>query len=98
VLYFLRSFAFQGSLMKLRRTLRRFQEDEEFRRFHEGATPKLPTYYRCLYVKRLGRYAELVSEADMTPELEARAATPTRSIPKPLSAAADRPAASTVGV
>ena len=98
VLYFLRSFAFQGSLMKLRRTLRRLQEDKEFRRFHEGATPKLPTCYRRLYVKRLGRYAELVSEADMTPELEARAATPTRSIPKPLSAAADRPAASTVGV
>jgi radical SAM superfamily enzyme YgiQ (UPF0313 family) len=69
-LYVLRSFAFQGILGKLRRTLKRLRNDAEFRSFHEGRTSRLPTFYRQLYAKRLGRYAELISEADMTPELE----------------------------
>ena len=88
VLYFLRSFAFQGILGKLKRTRKRFQEDEEFRTFHEGRATKLPTFYRHLYAKRLGRYAELISEAEMTPELELSAERPTRSVPKVASAAA----------
>jgi hypothetical protein len=70
-LYVLRSFAFQGILGKLRRTRERLQNDAEFRGFHEGRTARLPAYYRQLYARRLGRYAELISEADMTPELEA---------------------------
>jgi radical SAM superfamily enzyme YgiQ (UPF0313 family) len=70
-LYVLRSFAFQGILGKLRRTRERLQNDAEFRGFHEGRTTRLPAYYRQLYARRLGRYAELISEADMTPELEA---------------------------
>jgi radical SAM superfamily enzyme YgiQ (UPF0313 family) len=87
ILYFLRTFAFQGILAKLRRTRKRLQEDEEFRGFHEGRSPTLPGYYRRLYAKRLGRYAELISSSDMTPDLEASAATPTRSIPKAASPA-----------
>jgi hypothetical protein len=79
-LYFLRSFAFQGILSKLKRTRKRLAEDEEFRSFHEGRTTNLPTFYRKLYAKRLGRYAELISSAEMTPALEAAAEQPTRSI------------------
>ncbi|HEU5180341.1 MAG TPA: radical SAM protein [Candidatus Polarisedimenticolia bacterium] len=85
VLYFLRAFAFQGILAKLRRTLRRLREDPEFLGFHEGRSTRLPAYYRRLYVKRMGRYAELISAADMTPDLEASAATPARSVPRILS-------------
>jgi len=88
ILYFLRAFAFQGVLGKLRRTHNRLREDEEFRSFHEGRTTRLPTFYRGLYAKRLGRYAELISETDMTPALEASAVVPTRSIPKVARAAA----------
>ena len=69
-LYVLRSFAFKGILGKLARTLGRLRNDAEFRSYHEGRTTKLPGYYRQLYAKRLGRYAELISEAEMTPELE----------------------------
>jgi radical SAM superfamily enzyme YgiQ (UPF0313 family) len=82
ILYFLRAFAFKGLLGKLTRTRNRLRDDVEFRRFHEGRTSKLPAFYRRLHAKRLGRYAELLSEADMTPELEASAKTPVRSIPK----------------
>jgi hypothetical protein len=97
VLYFLRAFAFKGILGKLTRTLNRFRDDEEFRNFHEGRTTKLPSYYRQLYTKRLGRYAELISEAEMTPKLEASAVMPTRSIPKSPARAVQAPVASITG-
>jgi radical SAM superfamily enzyme YgiQ (UPF0313 family) len=70
-LYVLRSFAFKGILGKLARTLERLRNDAEFRGYHEGRTTRLPAFYRQLYARRLGRYAELISEAEMTPELEA---------------------------
>ena len=82
VLYFLRSFAFKGILGKLKRTRDRFRDDEEFRGFHEGRTSKLPTFYRQLYAKRLGRYAELISESDMIPQLESAVEGKTRDTPK----------------
>ena len=82
ILYFLRAFAFQGILGKLRRTRDRLRDDGEFRSFHEGRTTQLPAYYRRLYARRLGRYAELISEAEMIPELEASAVAPVRSVPK----------------
>ncbi len=84
ILYFLRAFAFQGILAKLRRTRRRLREDAEFLGFHEGRILRLPAYYRRLYAKRMGRYAELISSADMTPDLEASAAIPARSVAKTL--------------
>lgn len=98
VLYVLRAFAFHGILGKLRRTLDRFRNDDEFRNFHEGRTSRLPAYYRQLYAKRLGRYAELLSEADMIPELETSAATPNRGIPKVVIASDGAPVSATVQV
>ena len=91
VLYLLRSLAFQGVLGKLRRTLDRLRNDEEFLDFHEGRTARLPGFYRRLYARRLGRYAELISEADMTPELETSAALPDRGLPKPAAVTDDAP-------
>jgi len=91
-LYVLRAFAFQGILGKLQRTRDRFRDDVEFRDFHEGRTRRLPAYYRQLHKKRLGRYAELISESDMTPELEAATAQPARGLPR-IAAAAGGPAA-----
>jgi radical SAM superfamily enzyme YgiQ (UPF0313 family) len=76
IIYFLRSFAFKGILAKLKRTRNQLREDGEFRSFHEGRTTTLPGYYRHLHAKKLGRFAELISEADMTPELEASAKQP----------------------
>jgi len=87
IIYFLRSFALQGILSKLKRTRNRLREDGEFRSFHEGRTTTLPGYYRYLYAKKLGRFAELISEVDMTPELEASAKQPTRSISREVAAA-----------
>src|SRR5262249_7508299 len=81
-LYVLRALAFKGILGKLRRTLGRFRKDEEFRNFHEGRTTRLPAFYRHLYAKRLGRYAELISETDMTPTLETAAERPPRLTPE----------------
>ena len=92
VLYFLRSFAFKGILGKLKRTLDRFRKDEEFRNFHEGRTSKLPAYYRHLYTKRLGRYAELISERDMIPELEVSEEAPNRHAPRAQASAKRRKA------
>jgi hypothetical protein len=82
-LYFLRAMAFTGILGKLTRTRDRLRDDEEFRSFHEGRTSRLPTYYRHLYARRLGRYAELISEADRTPELEMPAAPAVRPVARP---------------
>ncbi len=96
-LYVLRTLAFQGILGKLRRTLRRLRDDEEFRDFHEGRTSKLPTFYRQLYARRLGRYRDLISETDMIPEMEAPAEMPSRPVPKPALAAQAAPAFSVVG-
>jgi radical SAM superfamily enzyme YgiQ (UPF0313 family) len=98
ILYFLRSFAFKGTLGKLRRTRDRFRKDAEFRSFHEGRTARLPAFYRRVYAKRLGRYAELISDADMIPELEASAQTPARSIPKASVPAATSEGARSPGI
>jgi hypothetical protein len=94
ILHVLRSFAFQGILGKLRRTHRRLREDDEFRSFHEGRTSRLPAYYRHLFARRLGRYAELITETEMTPELERSPPSATRRTPKP--AAADTEVLSTL--
>jgi hypothetical protein len=97
-LYILRAFAFKGILGKLRRTRNRFRDDEEFRSFHEGSTSKLPAFYRQLYAKRLGRYAEFISEADMIPRLEASPATPARRIPKAQVAATGAPVSTRISI
>ncbi len=65
---------------------RLLQTDLSFRAFHEGATDRLPDFYRAEVQRRLGRYAALLTEKDLRPRFPAlaqRAATsgvlPTRS-------------------
>jgi hypothetical protein len=48
----------------------RIATDPELLAFHEGRSSRLPTYYRAVLKERLGDYAELLSEQDLTPELE----------------------------
>jgi radical SAM superfamily enzyme YgiQ (UPF0313 family) len=62
-----------GAWTDLRR-LREFREllatDGGLRAFHEGRTHVLPALYRGLLRKRLGRYAELLTADELTPQLE----------------------------
>jgi hypothetical protein len=83
VLYVLRTLALQTTLSKLRRARARLQRDQDLLAYHNGDTQRLPTYYRRLYASRLGRYAELISEADSTPQMEPPLATVARSLPVP---------------
>jgi hypothetical protein len=70
VLNLMRTFGGQGMLRRLRSLRARLADDAVFRRFHEGTYPGLPSFYRQQYVARLGGYASLLSDRDMTPEVE----------------------------
>ena len=85
-LYGLRTFAFKGILGKLKRTRNRLRLDPEFRLFHEGRSSRLPAYYQALHARRLGRYAELISEEEMIPFLGSSAAPARRETPLPSAA------------
>ncbi|MEX0761498.1 MAG: radical SAM protein [Dehalococcoidia bacterium] len=46
--------------------------DPQFLKFHEGRSQVLPEFYHHQYERSLGRYAQLISRADRTPELAAQ--------------------------
>jgi len=69
-LHTLRTLVFRGQLSELRRIRDCLRTDREFRDFHEGNTNKLPEFYRRCYKQGLGPYAELITEAEMSPVLE----------------------------
>ena len=71
VLNVLRTFAANGVLGRLRTMRSQLGSDASLLAFHEGRTKALPAFYRDQYTHRLGRYAELLSEADSTPVMEA---------------------------
>jgi len=64
-----RTCAMRTLLAKLRHMRDQLRTDRQLRAFHDGTSQTLPAYYRYLYTKQLGAYAELMSEADMSPEL-----------------------------
>src|SRR3989454_696320 len=64
-----RTFAMRTLLAKLRHMRDQLGGDRQLRAFHEGTSHTLPAYYRYLYTKQLGAYAELISETDMYPDL-----------------------------
>lgn len=66
----LRVFATGKELNDFRRMRARMAEDPDFLAFHEGRTGKLPAYYREELRRRLGRYAELLSDRDLRPDWE----------------------------
>jgi len=69
-MHFLRTTGAINAVRTLRRLRNRIAEDPEMLAFHEGGSSALPAYYRALLKERLGPYAELLSEEDLTPELE----------------------------
>ncbi|MCP4659296.1 MAG: hypothetical protein GY856_28125 [bacterium] len=82
-LHTLRTLGMRCDLTRLRRIQGRLRDDSEFRAFHEGRSDKLPAFYRRRYAEGLGRYSELISEAEMRPVLEPPSrvvgSTPSRS-------------------
>ena len=49
---------------------RKLSTDGEFRAFHEGRSESLPEWYRTVLRGRLGRYADVLSDQDLTPVLQ----------------------------
>ena len=70
VLNALRTFAMRQDLAALRLLRRMLATDPEFLAFHAGRTRSLPEFYHRRYEQKLGRYANLISRAERTPELE----------------------------
>ena len=70
VMNVLRTFGGNGILRRLQGVREQLRSEPGFLAFHEGSTTTLPPSYRQRYVERLGRYAELMSPADMTPVME----------------------------
>ena len=77
-LHFLRTTGAINAVKTLRNLRNRIATDPELLAFHEGGRSALPGYYRGLLKERLGFYAELLSEEDLTPTLEAVGETPAR--------------------
>mgnify|MGYP001598415988 CR=1 FL=1 len=64
----LRAFATRVELSAFRRMRAQLVTDSAFRAFHDGRSDRLPEYYRAEARRRLGLYAELLSDADLTPD------------------------------
>jgi len=75
-----RTSAFRADIASFREILDRLRTDRQFRLFHEGGTTTLPAYYRRLGDRMLGRYSELLTPAERTPDL-AQASRPQRRAP-----------------
>ncbi len=89
----LRTFGGQGVLGRLRGVRARLRSDADFRAFHEGRTQRLPDFYRQQFASRLGRYAELISDAEMIPQVEP---LPPRPVPRRAQASAGAAASASV--
>ena len=64
-----RAAAFRTDVGSFRDILGMMRSDPEFRAFHEGTSTTLPAYYRRLGERMLGRFAELLSPEERTPDL-----------------------------
>jgi len=67
----LRTLGMRNDLRELRGVLARLKSDPELLAYHEGRGNGLPAFYRRIYKKKLGRYAELISEDEARPLLDA---------------------------
>ncbi len=79
-LHLLRTAGAYSDLTNLRHIRRAFVSDPELRAFHEGRGGRLPEYYRRRLGTKLGPFAELLSEEDLTPHLEESAAPVEREV------------------
>jgi radical SAM superfamily enzyme YgiQ (UPF0313 family) len=64
-----RTSSFRADIASFRRIIDMLRSDPKFLAFHEGRSTALPEYYRHTGERMLGRYAELLSAADRTPDL-----------------------------
>jgi radical SAM superfamily enzyme YgiQ (UPF0313 family) len=71
-----RTASFRADIASFQRILHMLRTDPAFLAFHEGRTTTLPEFYRHTGDRMLGRYAELLSTMDRTPDL-----TPARPEP-----------------
>ncbi|HWP36426.1 MAG TPA: hypothetical protein VNL18_02620 [Gemmatimonadales bacterium] len=65
----LRTLSMRDSRSQLLRIRSRIARDRALSDFHDGRPAPLPAFYRAVSRRRLGPYAELLSDADLTPEL-----------------------------
>ena len=72
--HFLRTSDARRELAAFRLIHDRLRNDLAFRAFHDGRNVPLPRFYREIYRRRLGRYADLIRDSLMTPVLEPPAA------------------------
>jgi radical SAM superfamily enzyme YgiQ (UPF0313 family) len=64
-----RTASFRSDINSFRRILDMLRSDPKFLAFHNGQSAKLPEFYRHTGEQMLGRYAELLTPADRTPDL-----------------------------
>jgi radical SAM superfamily enzyme YgiQ (UPF0313 family) len=64
-----RTAGFRSDIVSFRQILGMLRSDPKFLAFHEGRTAALPEFYRHVGDRMLGRYAELLSTVDRTPDL-----------------------------
>jgi hypothetical protein len=65
----LRTLSMRDSRSQLLRIRSRLADDRRLREFHDGRPVALPAFYRAECRRRLGPYAALLSDADLTPDL-----------------------------
>ena len=70
VIHWSRTAHVKADIRDHRRILAMLHSDAQFRAFHEGRSDVLPDFYHKEYERMLGPYAELLSRADRTPNLE----------------------------
>ena len=66
----LRTLSMKSELAQLGRIRDRLKSDPELAAFHDGRSQELPEYYRRIFRAKLGAYSELITDAEMTPDLE----------------------------
>ena len=72
-----RHLGVRETVIKVSRHIRAMlASDAGFRAFHEGRSDDLPEFYRRLLNRRLGQYAELLSDEDLHPVLEEPSTVP----------------------
>jgi radical SAM superfamily enzyme YgiQ (UPF0313 family) len=64
-----RTASFRADITSFQRILAMLRSDPHFLAFHEGRATALPQFYRRVGDRMLGRYSELLSDADRQPDL-----------------------------
>jgi radical SAM superfamily enzyme YgiQ (UPF0313 family) len=71
-----RTASFRNDITSFNNIIHMLRTDPQFRAFHEGTTTTLPAYYHHTNNRMLGRYAELLTPTERTPDLTPAPAGP----------------------